>query len=140
MFTKKAKGGIFCHASKINIGIQFNPAVTLGTQKWTGNTPNFMNRLTTKIMLDIHETVGSIKSKTPPNINKPLPSAWIQKYLITDSFLREWNLESFSMRGIAPKNLSSIPTQQMTQLVDEILTKGPSNKTKKNNKFPEDIK
>ena len=59
---------------------------------------------------------------------------------MTDSFLSDMNLLSLKSSGIAPKNLSSKPTQQITQLEAEILTKGPKMRTAKNKKLPEDIK
>ena len=41
---------------------------------------------------------------------------------------------------MAPRNLNSKPTQQMTQFGEEILTTGPKIRTNKKSKFPEDIK
>jgi len=49
ILIRKAKGGIFCHAKRINIGAQFNPTVTLGTQKCIGKIPSLINKLEIKI-------------------------------------------------------------------------------------------
>lgn len=42
MFMISIIGAIFCHVSRINEFIQFNPSITSGNQKWNGAAPSFV--------------------------------------------------------------------------------------------------
>ena len=111
------------------------PCVTSGTQKWKGASPSFIARAIVIIneadVLEIWPVihwfvVDALKIAENKIIIDAV--AWIIKYLIADSVLREW--WGFVINGITANVLISNPIQAVSQwsLINVIVV--PSNRLK----------
>ena len=91
----KKIGANFCQVDKRRQENHPKPAITLGNQKWKGNTPIFnINPIDNKVDLIkadlklstiISQERLSLKVRSLPNIKNLDPSAWITKYFTADS-------------------------------------------------------
>lgn len=109
-------GAIFCHDIKSNELFQFNPSITIGSQKWNGEAPIF-NKSDIKINLFINVNSLFITKIIDINIIDDA-NVWIRKYFNEAS--DDINL-LFLIRGIKDNKLISNPIHIVIHELEEII-------------------
>lgn len=114
------KGASFCHVNKINPDIRGIPWVTSGTQKWNGDSPNFIVRANV-IIIDAVVLFNFIIDQWPEYNRLVIAAiirsmdavAWVRKYFVAASVDR--GLCCFVNSGIIASMFISNPTQVINQ-------------------------
>lgn len=124
------RGASFCHVNRINPDISGIPWVTSGTQKWNGDSPNFIVRAIV-IIIDAVGLINFIMDQWPvynrlviAAIMRSMDAvACVRKYFVAASVDR--GLCSFVSSGIMASIFISNPTQVINQCELVITIKVP---------------
>lgn len=144
----RKRGATFCQVARIRQDSQGNPAITLGNQKWKGNTPILVKR-PARMAITAPEEKGSEGSQVKemeqasklPKIKRPDPRAWTIKYFTADSLSEV--LFWYKRTGRNPIRLTSKPAHTPNQWEEErenIVPKTATNRNKKVNGSLENIR
>lgn len=127
------KGAIFCQVIKIIFEFHVSPSITLGSQKWNGAAPVFINIVEEIKTIVNFSKLGAklIKNKLIIIVNKNTAEAkaWIKKYLREDS--EENKFFDLIIKGIKDNKLISNPIHILNQEFAEIVINVPEIKEMK---------